>query len=72
MKDLKSKIRSLQHNTSLEISTGMDSGVEVWRLHDTYVVFSIPLFGGTPTIEGTFSVYAIDDLIELVKRITND
>jgi len=42
----------------------------VFRCWDTLVLMEIPMYGGNPSLSGTFNISKIDDLIETVEGWT--
>lgn len=43
---------------------------EIWLKNEIYFLFSIPLFGGTPTFERVFNKLGIDELIKTYEAWT--
>lgn len=56
-------IEALENGDRYFWSLGEGSGAEVWRIHDIYVLFEIPQYGGPPIFSQPFKRREIEDLV---------
>jgi hypothetical protein len=64
------KILDLKHGESVIVSHSPcdDCGVaEIWYIHDTYLLFSIPMFGGQPIYEDDYRWHRINEMVEKIE-----
>lgn len=58
-------------NGEMYVITESDYGkAEVWRINDYLLLFSIPIYGGAPVFEASFTILSIDELLDLVNSWT--
>ena len=57
------KLRHGEHYTAPQSDHGK---AEIYRLHDRYILFEIPMFGGQPQYAGTFHINQIDKIITII------
>jgi len=43
---------------------------EIWKIHDTYLLFEIPIYGGNPRFFAGYSKMRIDDMIKEINSWT--
>ena len=43
---------------------------EIWKINDTYFLFSIPMYGGQPQFEDAFTPKMVEGMISLVEGWT--
>jgi len=58
----KEKIQRMQEGSTIYVNMFQDGGVQIHRYNYEYLLYSIPLFGGTPQLEGLYK--NIDKMIE--------
>ena len=56
----KEQILSLKHGEVYTIPESDYGKAEVWRIHDDYLVFEIPMYGGNPSFISRFTKYTMD------------
>ena len=61
-----SEIAGLKHGEKWIWPESDYGKAEIWRLHDTYVLFAIPNFGGEPKACKADSLRGIDNLVDMV------
>lgn len=50
------KVQSLEHGEHCFIHMLEEGGAEVWRIHDVFLLFEIPQYGGYPIAQQTWNV----------------
>ena len=66
----KDEIFKLKHGEKWTWPESDYGHAEIWRIHDVYIVFSIPMFGGDSTYFDAFSISNVDELIYTVSSWT--
>lgn len=61
-------VLALNHLGSLLIDEGQGASTEIIRLHDCFIIFTVPLFGGESIFEG---MYRIEHVENMIKDINN-
>lgn len=61
------KIQALKENETCSLA---NNTAEVLLKYETYLLFSIPLYGGRPCFEGAFEKHQIAELISKIESLT--
>ena len=59
----KEYILNLKHGENYTVPESDYGKAEIWLIHETYLLFSIPMYGGIPQFEKSYSKNRIDDMI---------
>lgn len=63
-------VTNLGHNEQCFIAWSEGGGGEVYRIWDTLFLFSIPLYGGEGSFEGSFDLDQIANLVDIARSWT--
>jgi len=66
---IREKIRQLNHGECFMIPESDYGLAEVWRIWDTYLLFGIPTYGGTPYFEKAYSLNMGDPVERIIDTI---
>lgn len=64
------KIQKLKDGEKYIVPEGDYGKAEVWRINDSFLLFEIPMYGGTPIFNKHFNIYRIKYLIERINSFT--
>ena len=64
------EIVKLNHGECWTWDLGEESGAEIWKINDAYILFEIPMYGGEPRFIDVYPFQRIDDLINMVESWT--
>jgi len=67
---MKEKIESLASGELFIVPESDYGRVEVWRMHDVYVLFELPMYGGDPNYIATYMHDSVDLMIEYIGQLT--
>jgi len=66
----KDEILKLNHGECYTIPESDYGKAEIWRIWDNYLLFSIPMYGGTPSFDSSYKLSSIDKLLQTVESWT--
>ena len=64
---MKDKLKSIASGDLFIVPESDYGKAEIWRMHDVYVVFEIPMYGGEPTYLRTYHHMDLDEMIEAIR-----
>ena len=67
---MKTQLEKLSHGETYTLPESDYGKAEIYRLHDRYILFEIPMFGGHPQYAGTFHINQIDKIITIIDSWT--
>lgn len=68
LEQIKEHIEALEDGESFIWPESDYGKAEIWRKNETFLVFSIPMYGGVPVFEKAMK--RVDDVIEMVESRT--
>lgn len=60
----KQAILNLKHGEHYIVPESDYGKAEIWRIHDNYLLFEIPTYGGTPIFFCSYSPWSINGMIK--------
>lgn len=67
---MRTGILKLCHGECYNVSESDYGKAEIWRLHESYLLFEIPMYGGTPRFVSGYSKHQIDEMIKVINSWT--
>lgn len=67
---MKSEILALKTGEEYVAPVSDYEKAKIIRFHFGYALYSIPMFGGTPILEGNFDLQEVDEIINLIESWT--
>lgn len=64
------RLLNMEHLDKIYMNWSEDGGAEVRRIHDVYIVFEIPQYGGNPNYHKTYQKNELQELIDTVMSWT--
>lgn len=64
------QIEALRHGEREQVNMADEGGSEVHRLHDVFVLFEIPQYGGDSRYVDTYSCDDIDRMLSVIYSFT--
>jgi hypothetical protein len=64
------EIKKLTHGESWVWPESDYGRAEIWLIHDEYILFEIPMYGGPPRFSNTFNIHQIEDIVKTVESWT--
>jgi len=67
MEKIKQQISKLNHDECMVYKEFEEGRIEVWKVHNMYMIFEIPQYEGIPQYIGVF--YTINEVISQIEKL---
>ena len=64
--EIEIEIRKLKHGEHFVVPESDYGKAEIWRIHDALLLFEIPMCGGEPSFNDSFSPQNIKDILNVL------
>jgi len=70
VKMTREKLLKLVHGDCYGVAESDYGKAEIWKIHEDFLLFEIPMYGGTPKFVAGYTKYTIDEMIRVINSWT--